>query len=263
MGEAMKLSIAKEGHQEYFDIKALSNTGIKYLLDNPALFKAWWDGEIKEKNTDALRFGDLLHCLTLEPEQFWSRYLIGSGKDNKAIQTGAKGKSLIPAKKTDYDVACAMSAAIKKLPLWQHLDNRHAKKELVIQWEERVNGMTIPCKGKIDLLGPLNSRTWIPLDVKSTRSANPASFAKDILRYGYHTQASWYIRGLLANGYDVNKFILLPIEKEPPHAALLVELSPEMLNRGWLQCETALTIFARCASQNRWPGYGNDEIIII
>lgn len=52
--------ITKDTAEAYHAVKALSNSGISRLLQTPAHFKAWRDGEA-QKQTEAMAFGQMFH----------------------------------------------------------------------------------------------------------------------------------------------------------------------------------------------------------
>jgi hypothetical protein len=58
-------------HDPYYDIKAVSNSSLRYINPaqggSPAQFKAHWDGKSESLKTSSLEFGNLVHLAVLEP----------------------------------------------------------------------------------------------------------------------------------------------------------------------------------------------------
>lgn len=58
-------------HDPYYDIKAVSNSALRYINPeqggSPALFKDHWDGKGENLRTASLEFGNLVHLAVLEP----------------------------------------------------------------------------------------------------------------------------------------------------------------------------------------------------
>ena len=103
----------------YFANKALSKSAIDKLLECPALYKAWLDGEEEEKDSAALRFGSLCHLLTLQPEEFGHEYAVCdlsmATKEGKAFKAALPdGVQII--KGDEYEKAQLMADAVRDHP---------------------------------------------------------------------------------------------------------------------------------------------------
>lgn len=248
--------------EQYHAYKAVSNSGIAQLLKCPALFKAWSDGALQEE-TEALLCGSVFHCLALEPESFHDRYHVkihdgktAAGKKEKEAAADA-GVVMITAKM--HAASQAMADAARRHPLvGKLLKAPQAQREVSVYWEEKVDGVSIPCKARIDLLAPLPGFGLVACDLKSTTDAKPETLQKSILKWGYHRQASWYRRALAVAGMPSEVFVLIFVEKTPPHIVTVANVAPAAVMRGHAECEVALATYAECAKANLWPCYTND-----
>jgi len=107
------------------------------------------------------------------------------------------------------------------------------------------------CRARPDLL---SADRRAMLDYKTTDSANPEVFIRQIPRMGYDGQASWYSRGMEAIGHDT-EFIFLTQEITEPYSCSLVGLSNAYKEVARLKVERALRIWRECTETNRWPAY--------
>lgn len=248
--------------ERYHAVKAVSNSGIGKLLRCPALFRAWQDGELEESG-EALLFGSVFHCLALEPEAFASRYMVKResgatkvGKEEKAIAE-ASGLTLVPL--AMYDAAKGMAEAVSRQPIIRAMRAApDAMYEVSVYWKEEHNGIIIPCKARLDLLSTVPGFGLVPLDLKSTTDASPEELARSVHKWGYHRQAAWYRRALLAAGLESNAFVLLAVEKTPPYIATPANVAPAARQLGETECERALAAYAECVKSGLWPCYTNE-----
>lgn len=245
---------------EYHAVKALSNSGISKLLDIPAKFKAWLDGETDEQ-TEAMLIGSAFHCMALEPEQFKARYHVmensgatKAGKDEKAL-AAAEGKTIITRRQ--YEEAVPLVNALHRHGMIHRLiTDSSSIKEYSLFWEEEIDGVTIPCKARPDDVTSVERFGHIILDLKSMQNAAPASQPKTILDRGYHRQAWWYMRGLYrAAGIEAKGFYLAAVEKSPPWLPALVEVESAAIEQGGRECLKAMRLYAECTKSGHWPGY--------
>jgi|ERR1700677_294502 len=107
------------------------------------------------------------------------------------------------------------------------------------------------CKARPDLL---SADRRVCLDYKTTESAQPDTFIRQIPRLGYDTQASWYSRGMGALGHET-EFVFLAQEITEPYSCSLIGLSNAYKEVARLKVERALHIWRECVDTNRWPAY--------
>ncbi len=104
------------------------------------------------------------------------------------------------------------------------------------------------------------------LDYKSTETADPLSFSRQIIAMGYDVQAAFYLEAYEAmepTRYgDVDEppeptanFIFLVQERTEPFACSLIGVDPMMLDLGQQKCEFASKLWKQCLDSGKWPGY--------
>lgn len=250
-----------ESDRIYFANKALSKSAIDKLLECPALYKAWLDGEEEEKDSAALRFGSLCHLLTLQPEEFGHEYAVCdlsmATKEGKAFKAALPdGVQII--KGDEYEKAQLMADAVRDHPQATMLFGGEGyTAEQAIYWT--LDG--VACKAKPDIVAEVHGRRYIA-DLKTTESVNPEAIQKSIAKWGYHRQAAWYLSGMEAIGKPCDAFIFIFVEKSYPHLVTMCQLDEAALQKGMDECLRAVNILKDCKAMDKWPCYTRDIITL-
>lgn len=99
----------------------------------------------------------------------------------------------------------------------------------------------------------------IILDFKSTESADPLSFSRQIIAMGYDVQAAFYTEAYETMHAPPEapqcSFVFLVQERSEPFACSLVGVDPMMLDLGQQKCEFASRLWKQCLDSGKWPGY--------
>lgn len=120
---------------------------------------------------------------------------------------------------------------------------RHGIPEQSVFWQEGE----IWCRARPDML---SADQAVILDYKTSDSAAPEHFAKQIGRMNYDLQAEFYLRGV-----PNATFVFLVQEITPPYACSLISLSNAYREVGQLKVKRAIKIWSECMESQRWPGY--------
>lgn len=148
--------IQKITDAEYFGVKALSASQIKQFDKGAYWFwksSPYNPGKEPEKETDALIFGKLCHCLLLEPAHLQNEYAIvdfGASRKNKKYEAAkAENPGKIVITQDELDRAMKMITNVKNHKLASTiLDGATA--EMPFMWTDKETG--IPCKAKLDAI---------------------------------------------------------------------------------------------------------------
>ena len=105
------------------------------------------------------------------------------------------------------------------------------------------------CRARPDLL---SADRRVCLDYKTTDSAAPDVFIRQIARMGYDTQAEFYLRSELMKN---TTFVFLAQEITEPYSCSLISLSNAYREVGQAKVRRALRIWKECMDTNRWPAY--------
>ena len=244
---------------KYFANKSLSKSAIDKLLECPALYKAWLEGEDEEKTSAALAFGSLSHLLTLQPQEFDNQYAVTDL--NLATKEGKAWKAALPegiqiVKNDDYEKAQMMADAVRDHPQAKMLFQDYIAEE-PIYWT--FDG--VPCKAKPDIVAEVFGHRYIA-DLKTTESVNPEAIRKSIAKWGYHRQAAWYLSGMEAVGRPCDAFIFIFVEKTYPYLVTMCQLDEEALAKGMEEYLRAVSTLKECQASGTWPCYTREIITL-
>jgi exodeoxyribonuclease VIII len=231
----------------YYDIKKLSNSSLKYFLDYPPK-KAFYLWNEPTKETPALIFGRAYHCLILEPETFDDQFGVLDPAVNLRTKEGrAEKEKLLESGKTilkydDYQTMLEMKDAlyscdnIKKMLSGIKCETEYFKKML---------GEEI--KGKLDAEKP-NAI----IDLKTTLDASPQAFMRECINRHYFMQGWLYCQ--LA---DKKNFAFIAQEKTPPYSAAIYVMTEEQLQIGHALFDEAITAY-KFAKENQKDDYSKE-----
>jgi len=124
-------------------------------------------------------------------------------------------------------------------------------------WEDAETGLL--CKGRFDEIG---RRAGVIVDLKTTRDASREAFSRAIYTIGYYIQAAHYIAGAKALGIDADRFGIIAVEKDPPYAVAIYEVSGAALYDGERERRKLLELYAQCEESGEWPGYPQEVVEI-
>jgi hypothetical protein len=210
--------------------------------------------------SDALRIGSAAHCAVLEPERWKVDY---AKKPDVDLRTKA-GKAAMAAlqrdhpgieilKGVEYDTCERMATSVRDHPAAKKLVFG-GKAEVTCIWDDKRTGTR--CKGRFDYL--IQGKRTIISDLKTTRSAEYKWFTKDAANYGYHSAAAFYRTGLHAVTGKWASHFLLCVEKDPPFATAVYELTEDALEQGDYENQNRMAVFSECLQSGRWPGYSRE-----
>ena len=233
--------------KQYRDLEGLNSHYLMDLLRSPV--HARFNKE-HDEDTDALAFGRAFHTAVLEPGELLMRY---AAKPDVDARTKA-GKAAIAALPQDKEWLSVgdmariqgMAAAIRRHKAARELLAGCYAVEQSYTWE--MSGLK--CKCRVDGIG----KGYV-VDLKSTHDASKHAFERDIAKYKYHIQGAHYMEGALANQCQVQEFILIAVEKEPPFGVAVYRLDEGYLDAARDQIATAFQLHRQCTKANEWPSY--------
>jgi hypothetical protein len=221
----------------------------------------------------SLRIGTALHLLVLEGEDAFREGFAWGGPINPktgkpfgsdtdkfrdwAEAIRAEGKECITT--AEADAVRAMAASL--------IDHPGAYAHLMATKDEReVSGVFTPfddigLRAKFRADGIATSFGAM-VDLKTTQSANYWDWRTSVVNYGYHRQAALYLKGANRLGLDVQDFVWVCVEKEPPYAVGLYRLDMDDLGIADTQVEELLRLWHQCVESGEWPAY-DDECITV
>lgn len=249
--------------EAYHAVPALSKSVLDALHRSPAHMLAY----LKEphRDTPATIEGSLFHTLTMEPELFEARYAVVDGnrqkKEVKASVQEAEAAGRVVITSDGLANAQAMAEAVRAHPMAGALLRAAKGFELSLFWEVTINGLTIPCKARLDMLADLPGFGLALGDLKKTRDASPRGMPRHVLEYRYHVQADWYRSGFsIATGQTSRQFTLVCCEAEPPYMVGLYNISEAAQGLAHREVKADLELLAECIKNDNWPGYPEEVL---
>lgn len=273
--------------QVYHKMPALSNSGLKTLIECPAkYYYKYLSGEYEPKEKPHYKIGKAAHCYLLEGEEkfkqiYWHNPYAEFKKDEIVqILCSSFGydKSIKAASVAELQEILIDNAEIERKEI--HLNanelnqvvnmartaksdhkahkalSQEGESELSIFWQDEYTDVWLRCRP--DFL-PYDCEN-IP-DYKTSDSANPRDFYAKFLSYGYHVQAAMYRMGIKAvTGIDVLNFYFLVQEKEPPYVSQIYNPCDSLILYGEKAVRNGIDKFLECKSKDLWASY-SDKVI--
>lgn len=227
-------------HSDPCELPSLSSSVLRTLLtksiEHAALEHAKLGGQVG-KSTAAMGLGSIVHAL-LAGES--SDLVVGQFDSYKTGEARKWRDSVIAERKTpvlERDLADArpvVAAIREKVALGcsnTPFRDSAGKSEVSAIWQE--DG--IYCRARYDRL-VLDPNGYADIwDWKTTTDVSARAIEKAIIKYGYHIQAAFYLRGLtsvLPQYLGRTSFIFAFVESAPPYAVRRVTLSSAFLAKG-------------------------------
>lgn len=227
----MSVSVPAKGihlltDEVYFGIDMPSSSGTKTLIDEPNARLAH-ERENPREETDAFAIGAYVHALLLDPHAISVNFIV-TGKIDKRTKEGKaewdsvtkraalSGARLITSEQVA--LAQAMADSVIAHPSAASLLARVTHRETTIIGE--IGARPAKCKADAIISGPeaLGEDGHILIDIKTTQSVSPRSFAKDAASFGYFHQFAFYRRLLEQSGFGPQRdAVVIAVEKAAPY----------------------------------------------
>lgn len=236
---------------EYHSLPHVSKSQLDLIAKAPAKLRAYLDGD-KPSPTPAMLLGTAFHAAVLEPEKlvcapaFDRRTKLG--KEAAAeFESEHAGRDVVIVDPSVHATATAMRASVLAHQVARRmLDDGLAERSLFSE----LQGVPVKCRP--DFYRPISN---LFVDLKSTDDASPDGFARSCAKYRYHVQAAFYMDVAEAAYIDVRSFVFVACEKAPPYLCACYVLDASDVERGRDAYQRDLATYARCQSENNWPGY--------
>ena len=246
---------AADYHADPIPVGSLSNSIAQLLIDkspyharlqHPRLNPAY-----KPHNSGDFDLGTAAHAMLLEGDDSGLVLIEADNYRTKAAQEardGAYAAGKTPVLERQYEaiqlMVSAANAFIVETEIADEWDN--GKSEQTVIWKEGDSW----CRARPDRL----CETLI-VDYKTTTDAAPHAFSRQIIRMGYHFQASFYQRGIRAVDGSTRPFLFLAQEVEAPYACSLHGVAPSLQELADMQVASAIRQWRECVATNDWPAY--------
>lgn len=251
---------AEQYHADPAPVASLSSSIANILIDQSPLH-AWLAHprlNLRYEKEEDSRFdlGSAAHMMLLERRE--DKIVRVQAKDwrtnaAKDARAAAQANGQYAVLEHQYEDIVHMCTAAQDYLLTTELGDMLATgdPERTVLWQE--GAFWFRCKPDL-----LSQDRRVCLDYKSTSSAAPDFFSKQIGRMGYDLQSEFYKRGLHAvTDREDTTFVMLVQEITPPYACSLISLSNTFCEVGKLKVARAVNLWQKCVADNEWPGYTN------
>jgi len=254
------MSMIQMDMDSYAALPHMNQSTLKQGLRSMQHLKSAIEGD-NRKETDALRFGQLVHTAILEPESLSMEYAIAPSVDRRTKAGKQEWEDFtrvhsdkVVVKREDYDKAIAMRESVMQHPAAKALLNRKRMTEVTATW----NHDGIDCKARLDgYIGPKGKAKPIILDLKTAMDASTDGFSRAVAKFNYHLQQAFYVDAVKAIKKRHAQFIFIAVEKEPPYAVGVYTLNDEAEEVGRKMYEDVLTRWRDSVQSNYAVGYGD------
>lgn len=237
----------------YFaDTDALSASGAKVLLRNPARFR--WEQDNPRPSSDAMDLGSIAHHLILHRG---GKTLVVDAYDwrakaNQQARKDARAKGIVCIHRGELLAASKMARAVRTHPTARAIFS-DGTPEASMWWTDPDTGAR--CRGRVDWLRD----GWV-IDLKTARDASPEGFAKAAANYGYRESLAHYAKGVRVLTGQAPRVGVVVVETDAPHFVAFYEITPDDLTWGEERMTEAQRLWLDCLAADDWPGYSPDLI---
>lgn len=181
----------------------------------------------------------------------WTR----QSKTCRAWEDERERAGIVTASAAEWQRVRAAMQVLNPYTRWEFND---VQVMLVSQYEDKETGLEITLKHLADWL-PSDQRTIY--DLKSSKSANPATWGNAVHSYGYHIQGAMELdaANLACPSADYVSFNHLVQESFPPYHTEEIMLSESWIMLGRLNYASALRNYCKCLATGIWPGYPSNQ----
>ena len=241
----------------------ISASGLKDMRKCPAYFKHKKDTPSLDKDkSEVLIVGSAIHTYILEPSLFNQTYIIAPTSDKRKkiwkdfigkIDERDSEKPILRKESGDMMEEIRQSLLKRRdnqgVNIYEHIIHHNmAVREKAMYVIDKTRGILLKCKVDINLNG-------VMIDLKSTKSAEHKSFAKDMANLGYDIQAGFYLMVAKLGGKPAKGFGFIAIEKEAPYLSSSIVMAQRDITLGTFTANRLLDEYARCIDTGLWYGY--------
>lgn len=263
----MNAELRKISFEEYRKAEGINAGLLCNFQPTPAHFKAKWDAGDKE--TDSLLIGRLVHAIVLEGAKLESLISVAPEGMKFNVKAGIdwKKEHAPGGNYLTFDEGQRVNGMVKALfgnsEVWNRL--KICRTELSVFVDDPV--FNVRRKIRVDALprGSMQSvsgdqllKTYRPIfDMKKCQSVSDYDFGNDVLTYGYHIRAAFYLDTYnMAFPNDArDEFHLIAVEEKAPHAVRIFEVDFDSIETGRREYKRRLATYLECKKNDAWPAY--------
>jgi hypothetical protein len=253
----------------------VSKSMLTDFVPNPA---AWLLKPVREY-TKAMKFGNLVDCLALTPNEFENEYTIlpshypcePTKKDPrtekpwnansnycKDFEAGVELEGKQAVKESDYQQALqALTMLMAFKPYSEMMEE--SSTQVAMFGEIVEEGSTTLAKAMIDIVPNKGKWKRSLVDMKTTAEMSEHHFAKTVAKFGYHRQAALYLDLWNAlSGENRDTFYIVWVHSKAPYEVAMRPISASAIAEGRRWYRSALRLWNECVSTGVFPSPWDD-----
>jgi hypothetical protein len=239
----------------YDTIEAVNYSTAKHALRSMAHYHYAMENPTEQSN--AMRLGHATHLAVFEPARFEAETVRGEKFDRRtkagkegfaAFAAGCAGRTILDP--DDLDAISGMVAGLAANPAAAGLLALPGHSEPTCVWVDPETGLL--CKCRLDRYA---HAARMILELKTTRDASPAGFAREVNTHAYWLQAAWQLAGIKATRGEDAGFAWLAVDNTPPYLPSIHEPSDDLLTCGFSAMRNILKAIAEARKSGVWTGY--------
>lgn len=264
----MKSGIVIETNAEYHGYTdAISKSRLSRYSVCPAYYK--WHEENPQPSTKEMIEGSAFHKLVLEPNTFEKEFIVSPTFDRRTkegklaynhfcelVQSG-----ITVINDEQMDMISGMRDSVMRNPYARKLINGNIEQSMYF-----VDEMTkARCKVRPDVWRKVGDDRIVVIDLKSTKSAIPTDFARDVVAYHYDLQAFMYCYGVskvMNVPIDNIDFVFIAVEKKPPYLINVMQVDKYVMQKGEADFREYIGTHAQCLESGVWYGLNGEREVI-
>lgn len=247
-------------NNSYHDSMGISRSMLMDFKRSPHHY--WYNhisGEyIKEEPTPAMNLGNAVHTLVLEPGLWHDEFLVIKQKTRPRKDTPpwqkiieeAEGRTILTPDES-IKASCMANSVLSNVHAKTLLNNCLVEQSIYFTHKETG----LQCKARPDAM--FNN---LVMDLKTNADGSYRAFQAACVNYGYFIQAAMVKQALESIDVELDEFIFIGVEKEPPYCVSIYNLSCEALEYGEKLFNDIMLGIKYCLDNNNWPGYAVKEI---
>lgn len=232
-------------NEDYHARSELSSSALKVFSKCPHYYQyEWLPTDSKKPPSNAMEFGTLVHTMCLEPHLMDHYFIFDGTRQAKAYKEAPDPKTTL----SDHGVACRIQSAYLESPEVRAILPA-AEVEKSVTWTDEATG--IECRARADII----HETGGVIDLKTCQDV--FYFKRDMRNFKYYLQAGFYMEG-----FGVNHFSFIAVEKTAPYRSRLFDLDPEAVAACKQLYRDTLDDYAHCVKHDHWPRKVLDPVYI-
>lgn len=243
-------------NEAYHASAGISRSALMQLNKSPYHYWANYINSEREpqEKTPEFILGNLIHTLVLEPHLADERYVVPPELDRRTKDGKFKYMQFIgtlcgreEVSREHWLIANNVAKAVLRHELAAQLLEGYAIEQSIYFTHSWTGAQ---CKVRPDA-----RNGSLVVDLKTTADASYRAFQSSAYKYGYFCQAGMIQCALESIGIEMERFVIVSVEKKYPYPVGLFVLDEEAIDFGVNQFNELMSRYNKCRKIWEWPSY--------